>query len=211
MTISAISGRRAILRRVTVVWNCVSRPISRACRRASMARSKVPGMPRKSSCEAASGPSTLIAMREMPAALNPSMASARQQRRGAGRHVGAQADLDGVADQVEQVGPLQRVAAREHHQRLAERADLVEQAVSLLGGQLVRSSARTGRKRGSARTPGRRPGSLPRSPASGLDRSSSSSPIWTILICISVTTVTGAENTQRNSTFRTLNIRNWGI
>ena len=124
-----------MLRRVTVVWNCVSRPISRACRNANMARSKVPGMPRKSSCVAASGPSRLIAMRETPAALNLSMASARQQRRGAGRHVGAQADFHAVADQVEQVGPLERVAAREHHEGLAERADLVEQAVSLFGGQ----------------------------------------------------------------------------
>ena len=41
-----------------------------------MARSKVPGMPRKSSCVFASGPSRLIAMRVTPASLNASIASA---------------------------------------------------------------------------------------------------------------------------------------
>ena len=95
-----------------------------------------------------------------------------QQRGGAGRHVGAQADPDAVAHQVEQVGPLQRIAAGEDHQRLAEAADLVQQAVALLGGQFVRDGARIGPRRGSGRRPGRRPGSLPRSPAWGLDRSS---------------------------------------
>ena len=172
LTISAISGRCPILRRVTVVWNWVSRPISRACARANMARSKVPGMPRKSSCEAASWPSTLIAMRDTPASLKLVDGFRGQQRRGAGSDVGAQADLDGVADQVEQVGPLERVAAGEHHQGLAEGADFVQQAVSLFGGQFGGAPLRTAPRRGSGRRRGRRPAWLPRSPASGLGRSS---------------------------------------
>ena len=63
-------------RRVTVVWSCVSSPISRAWRSANMARSKVPATPRKLSCVAASGPSRLIAIRAMPDFLNRSMAFA---------------------------------------------------------------------------------------------------------------------------------------
>ena len=45
--------------------------------------------------------------------------------------------LTRVADQVVEVGPLERIAAGEHHQRLAEGADLVEQAVALFGGQFL--------------------------------------------------------------------------
>jgi len=47
--------------------------ISRACRKAIMARSKVPGC-RGIVVRWASGPSTLMAMREMPASLNWSIA-----------------------------------------------------------------------------------------------------------------------------------------
>ena len=68
-----------------------------------------------------------------------------EQRRGAGRDVGAQADLDGVADQVVEVGPLERIAAGEHHQGLAEGADLVEQAIALLGRQFFRVALGLGR------------------------------------------------------------------
>ena len=60
-----------------------------------------------------------------------------QQRSGAGGDVGAQADFDAVADQVVEVRPFQRIAAGEDHERLAEGADLVEQAVSLIGGQFA--------------------------------------------------------------------------
>ena len=145
LAISAISGRRAILRRVTVVWSCVSRPISRAWRSANMARSNVPGMPRKSSCDGGVRPVQADGHARNAGCLESFDGFGRQQRRGAGGDVGAQADLHRVADQVEQVGPLQRIAAREHHQRLAERADFVQQAVSLFGGQLVRVPLGLGR------------------------------------------------------------------
>src|ERR1022692_3437405 len=62
----------------------------------------------------------------------------RQQRRGAGRHVGAEADFHGVADQVVEVRPLERIAARKHHQGLPKRADLVEQAIALFSRQFLR-------------------------------------------------------------------------
>ena len=44
----------------------------------------------------------------------------------------------------EQVGPLQRIAAREHHQRVPEALDLVQQGEPFLGGQLVRVALRLG-------------------------------------------------------------------
>jgi hypothetical protein len=62
----------------------------------------------------------------------------RQQRGGAGRHVGAQSQAHAVADQIVEIRPLQRVAAGEDHQRLAERTDLIQQAETLCGCQLVR-------------------------------------------------------------------------
>ena len=122
--------------------------MSRAWASANIARSNVPGMPRKSSCDAASCPSTLIAMRDTPASLNLSIASSVSNGVALGRDVGAQADLDRVADQVEQVGPLERVAAGEHHQGLAERADLVQQAIALFGGQFAGAAFRL--RRGAA-------------------------------------------------------------
>jgi hypothetical protein len=38
-------------------------------------------------------------------------------------------------DQLKQIGPLERVAAGEHHEGFAKRTDLVQQAVALLGRQ----------------------------------------------------------------------------
>src|SRR5262249_24786796 len=57
-------------------------------------------------------------------------------------------DLDRVPDQVEQIGPLERIAAREYHQRLAERTDLVQESITWFGGQLLVVSLRL--RRGAA-------------------------------------------------------------
>jgi hypothetical protein len=48
-------------------------------------------------------------------------------------------------DKIEQVGALERIAAGEYHERVAKGADLIEQAVSLVGVQLVRVAAGHGR------------------------------------------------------------------
>src|ERR1019366_6870594 len=67
-----------------------------------------------------------------------------KQWRGAGRDIRAQPDLHAVADQFIKVRALQGVAAREDHQRIPERFDLVEQFETLRGIELLRMPARLG-------------------------------------------------------------------
>ena len=82
----------------------------------------------------------------------------RGQRRGRGRQRHLQPGRHGVADQLEQVGPLQRIAAGQHQHRPARKAgDLIEQGLGLVGRKLVRVAAFPGPTPGSACTPGRRP------------------------------------------------------
>src|SRR5579885_289487 len=67
-----------------------------------------------------------------------------QQRRCAGRHGGAEADMHAVAKRLEQVGALEWVAAGKEHERVIELADVVEQHSGFGRGQLTRIALRAG-------------------------------------------------------------------
>jgi hypothetical protein len=67
-----------------------------------------------------------------------------EQGRSAGGDIRAQPDLHAVADQIVEIRALQRVAAGENHQGIAEGFDLVEQFETLRGVEFLRMPARLG-------------------------------------------------------------------
>ena len=82
----------------------------------------------------------------------------RGQRRGRGRQRHLQPRRRRMADQLEQVGPLQRIAAGHHQHRPARKAgDLIEQGLRLRRSRVRPGAASPGPTPGSACTPGRRP------------------------------------------------------
>ena len=137
----------ATLRRVIVVLTCTGISSVRAKSSICIVRSKLPSKPRKASCVAASAPSRLMPSRRTPACAHALERLERGQRRGRGRQRRLQSGRDGVADQLEQVGPLQRIAAGHHQHRPARKAgDLIEQGLRLVGRKLVRVRLLLGRR-----------------------------------------------------------------
>jgi hypothetical protein len=67
---------------------------------------------------------------------------ARQQRRGAGRERDTDAHLAGVRDEFKKVRPFDRVAARKHEDGHVHSRNLIDQVLTLVGGQLHRVAQR---------------------------------------------------------------------
>ena len=63
---------------------------------------------------------------------------ARDQSRGRRRKRGAKAFLDRVSEDIVEVAAHHRIAAGDHQDRIAELADLIDQAARLGGGEFVR-------------------------------------------------------------------------
>ncbi len=75
--------------------------------------------------------------RTSPASFILKICFARQQRRGARRHGNLHAFACGVADQLENILALQRIAAREDEDRNVHVGDLVDQRLAFLVRQFV--------------------------------------------------------------------------
>ena len=127
-TMSSISP---MLRRLKVVLICTGKPTSLAQRTASRVRANDPLMPRNASCVCGAGAVHADGQPRQAGFLEPDDNLPRQQRRGARRERDAHAHRPGVADQLEQIGPLDGVAAGEHEDGHLHRRNLIDQVACL--------------------------------------------------------------------------------
>ncbi len=67
-----------------------------------------------------------------------------------------------MTDQLEKIGPLDRIASRQHEHWNLQCRDLVDQMLTLIRARVPWDCGPAGRKRGNERRRGRKPGSLPR-------------------------------------------------
>ncbi len=112
-------------------------PASLAHSMAWMVRAQAPGSPRKAVVNLGSRAVQRNGQSDQTGLLELEDGLARQQRRGAGSQRHMHALAGGVADQLEDVRPLQRVAAGQDEDGHMQGGNLVDQRLSFGVGQLV--------------------------------------------------------------------------